>query len=173
MYFGSFNGIYVIELENDGLSLKGGINYAKQNKKLLTWPYEGAYVVKREDYYYLYVSQGSCCNSLGSTYNVQVFRGESPVGPFLNHKGESSESSSGFPVIKSNQYFVGPGHNAIAQDDAGNDFIVYHSYSTTYPSKRMLCIDKLDYGDVGWPSFYSFTPSYNEVKDGPKILLYQ
>lgn len=172
MYFGSFNGIYVIELEPDGMSLYGdSIEYARFSKKLLTWPYEGSYVVKRNGYYYLYLSEGSCCNSLGSTYNVQVFRGESPLGPFYNHLGQSAENSSGYPVIRSNHEFIGPGHNAVTTDDNGNDFLVYHSYSQDYPSKRMLCIDKLVYDEDGWPSVDTFSPSYEEVKDGPQVYI--
>ena len=172
MYFGSFNGIYVIELEEDGMSLYGdSLEYARFSKKYLTTPYEGAYLVKRNDVYYLYLSEGSCCNSLGSTYNVQVFKGESPLGPFYNHKGESSEYASGYPVLKSNHYYVGPGHNAIATDDAGNDYIIYHSYSQKYPSKRMLCIDKLEYDEDGWPSVNNFSPSIEKVEDGPKIYI--
>ena len=172
MYFGSFNGIYVIELESDGLSLYGdSIEYARFSKKLLTWPYEGSYLVKRNDWYYLYLSEGSCCNSLGSTYNVQVFRGETPLGPFYNHLGQTSEEGRGYPVIRSNHEFVGPGHNAVTTDDAGNDYLIYHSYSQKYPSKRMLCIDKLEYDEDGWPSVEFLSPSYEEVKEGPSVYI--
>lgn len=172
MYFGSFNGIYVIELEPDGMSLYGdSIEYAKFSKKLLTWPYEGSYVVKRNQYYYLYLSQGSCCNSLGSTYNVQVFRGESPLGPFYNHKGELAENASGYQVIKSNSEFIGPGHNAITTDDDGNDYLIYHSYSQKYSSKRMLCIDKIVYDEDGWPSVENYSPSFEKIDEGPKVYI--
>lgn len=172
MYFGSFNGIYVIELEEDGMGLlDNSIDYARVTKKFITWPYEGSYLVKRNDYYYLYLSRGSCCNSLGSTYNVVVYRGESPVGPFYNHKGELAENGEGYLVIQSNQEFIGPGHNAVTNDDEGNDYLIYHSYSQKYPSKRMLCIDKLIYDEDGWPYVDTFSPSYTKVEDGPKVYI--
>ena len=172
MYWGSFNGIYVIELESDGMSLLGdNLNYAKVTKKLLTWPYEGAYVYFKNGYYYLYLSQGGCCNSLGSSYNVVVYRSTNPTGPFLNHLGQDALNAPGYQVINKNHEFVGPGHNDVITDDAGNDYLIYHSYSQKYPDKRMLCIDKLIYDEDGWPSVETVSPSYQKVEDGPKILL--
>lgn len=172
MFWGSFNGIYVIELESDGMSLLGNnLEYARKTKKLLTWPYEGAYVYKKNDYYYLYLSQGGCCNSLGSTYNVVVYRSKKATGPYVNHLGQSADGNPGYPVINKNSKFIGPGHNDVISDDAGNDYLVYHSYSTKYPDKRMLCIDKIVYDEDGWPSVETISPSYEKVEDGPKVLL--
>lgn len=173
MYFGSFNGIYVVEMEPDGMGLYGySIKYANLTKKMIASSrYEGAYIAKRNDTYYLYVSAGSCCNSLGSTYNVQVFKADNPLGPFTNYYGQSALNAEGYPVLRSNDYYKGPGHNAITSDDAGDDYIVYHSYSQKYSSKRMLCIDKLEYDEEGWPSVNTISPSIDKVEDGPKVYI--
>lgn len=174
MYWGSFNGIFVIELESDGMSLLGNsLKYANISKKLLAWSYEGAYVHYKNGFYYLFLSQGGCCNSLGSSYNVVVYRSESPTGPFVNQFGQDALNAQGYQVIDKNYEFIGPGHNDVISDDAGDDYLVYHSYSRKYPDKRMMCIDKLIYDEHGWPSVETISPSYDYIDEGPKILLSQ
>ena len=50
--------------------------------------------------------------------------------------------------------FVGPGHNAIAEDDAHNWWLVYHSYAYYGATLRgrLLMVDKLTWDSAGWPS---------------------
>src|SRR5690606_7664996 len=95
MVWGSFRGIYGIELTEDGLGLKGGLEYAKENKVHLagtptaspfsTQTYEGAYVIYRNGYYYMFLSTGTCCNGHNSTYNVRVGRSADPLGTYVDH----------------------------------------------------------------------------------------
>ena len=51
--------------------------------------YEGAYVVKHGDYYYLFGSATNCCN--GSLTGYSVFAGRSPnlLGPYVDKQGVS------------------------------------------------------------------------------------
>ena len=78
MMWGSFCGIYGIELSSDGLSIK-----ENATKKLIAgyetnvWSgdqYEGAYLRKINGYYYLFLSLGTCCDGFNSTYHVRVAR---------------------------------------------------------------------------------------------------
>ena len=64
LFWGSFRGIYGIELSNDGLSVKKG---AKLHQVAGT-AYEGTYIHKKDDYYYFFASIGTCCEGLKSTY---------------------------------------------------------------------------------------------------------
>ena len=54
MFWGSFRGIWAIELADDGLSLKPGAG----KRKIAGDQYEGTYIHKRDGYYYLIVSTG-------------------------------------------------------------------------------------------------------------------
>ena len=55
MFWGSFRGIYGIELSDDGLTLKEGA----EKKQVAGTAYEGTYIHKRGKYYYLFASIGS------------------------------------------------------------------------------------------------------------------
>ena len=70
LVWGSFRGIYVIELTEDGLSLKPGA----EKKRIAGTAFEAAYIHKHGDYYYMFASIGSCCEGIRSTYKVVVGR---------------------------------------------------------------------------------------------------
>ena len=92
MIWGSFRGLYGVRLTDDGLALEGGLEAAKANKKLVAGldtstpfnlaTYEAPYIVYKDGYYYMFVSSGSCCEGLNSTYHVRVGRSTEPLGPY-------------------------------------------------------------------------------------------
>jgi arabinan endo-1,5-alpha-L-arabinosidase len=169
LVWGSFQGIYIVELNESGTALKGSLTEAKNSKMKIAGSFEGAWIQKKEDYYYLYLSRGSCCNGLGSTYNVVVFRSTSLFGPYLDENGVNALNGGGYSVIHSSDLFIGPGHNAVISDVKGNDWLIYHSYTTVSPNARLLCLDLLIYED-GWPSVLNNVPSSSLVK-GPAVYL--
>ena len=83
LFWGSFRGIYGIELSGDGLSVRDGA----KKKQVAGTAYEGTYIHKRGDYYYLFASIGSCCEGLKSTYTTVVGRSDSLFGPYTVHQG--------------------------------------------------------------------------------------
>lgn len=177
MIWGSFRGLYGVELTADGLGLKDGAN-AKDTKIRVagldtstSWnatTYEAPYIVKRHGYFYMFVSSGTCCDGHNSSYNVRVGRSTSPLGPYTDSNGESMLGSyRGHQVMVSSYYFAGPGHNAIVQDDEGQDWIVYHAFDTSETPnfgnspRRSLMIDRLVWDENQWPSVQSLMPSRN------------
>ena len=76
LFWGSFRGIYYIELSEDGLHIRPG---AKPTQIAGT-AYEAVYVHKKGKYYYLFASIGSCCQGEKSTYTTVV--GRSCCRPF-------------------------------------------------------------------------------------------
>ncbi len=82
LFWGSFRGIYAIELSEDGLSLKSGSSPVQ----IAGTAYEGTYIHKRGGYYYMFASIGSCCEGLKSTYTTVVGRSTSLFGPYLDKK---------------------------------------------------------------------------------------
>ena len=162
MIWGSFRGLYGVELTDDGLALQGGLEYARDNKTLVAGldtsqafnlaTYEAPYIVYKDGYYYLFVSSGSCCEGKSSTYHVRVGRSENPLGPYYDDQGRDMKGENrGAIVVQASEDFVGVGHTAVIQDDAGNWYILYHGYDTqeyeTFgnTNRRSLLIDKLDW----------------------------
>jgi arabinan endo-1,5-alpha-L-arabinosidase len=110
---------------------------------------EGAWVHYRAPYYYLFFSGDNCCGP-NAHYAALVARSKSATGPF-----EVREE----PVVALRGNWIAPGHNAVATDAAGNDWIVYHAVDRRRPrskpeadinSRRVMLIDRLIW-DGGWP----------------------
>lgn len=126
LFWGSFNGLWAVKLSETGMALATDVQTANKEKVQVAGnAFEGAYVYKRDKYYYLFASIGSCCNAMLSTYTTVVGRSESLLGPYVNKKGERMLDNKYEVLIKANERFVGPGHNSeIIQDSGGNDWIL-------------------------------------------------
>ena len=138
LFWGSFRGIYAIELSEDGLSLKSGSSPVQ----IAGTAYEGTYIHKRGGYYYMFASIGSCCEGLKSTYTTVVGRSTSLFGPYLDKKGQSMMDNHHEILIHKNDSFVGTGHNSeIVSDNAGTDWLFYHAVSVANPDGRVLMLE--------------------------------
>lgn len=156
LFWGSHHGIFGIRLSDDGLSV------AKDAEKFqVAGPGgEGTYIHKRDGYYYLFVSVGTCCSGLSSTYQVMIGRAESLVGPYYDQQGKSLMESLGTSFLHANGFVIGPGHNSeFITDDNGDDWVLYHGYLKEKPELgRILFLDKV-YWDHGWPHIPDRSPS--------------
>ena len=155
LFWGSFRGIYGIELSGDGLSVRDGA----KKKQVAGTAYEGTYIHKRGDYYYLFASIGSCCEGLKSTYTTVVGRSDSLFGPYTDKQGRPMMENHHEVLIHGNDAFVGTGHNSeIVTDDRGNDWVLYHAVSREHPTGRVLMLDRIRWRD-GWPEVEGASPS--------------
>ena len=159
IYYGSyFGGISARKLSADGLHS----DPASQVQITIANRCEGAYIRKHDGFYYLFASATNCCNGPLTGYSVFAGRSKNPLGPFVDREGLSLLAGrvGGTPVISMNgNRWVGPGHNAIVTDLAGQDWFVYHAVDSTDPyfagaigfTKRPVLLDRLDWID-GWPT---------------------
>lgn len=155
LFWGSFRGIFCVELSEDGLSVKEG----STPRQVAGTAYEGTYIHKKDGYYYFFASIGSCCEGLNSTYTTVVGRSENLFGPYTDKQGRSMLDNNHEVLIRKNNAFVGTGHNSeIVTDDAGNDWFFYHAVSTKNPEGRVLMLDRIDWKD-GWPVVATDSPS--------------
>lgn len=197
MAVGSFQGLYLLELTEDGMGLYNGVEYQNENKVLIAgraggWDgstYEGSYIIKEEGYYYYFGSAGTCCESKSSTYRVYVGRSKNIQGPYVDAKGRRlTASGSGqtygelvvWAGTSDDKKVAGPGHNSIFKDDKGELWIYYHSYceQDNYRTRRLF-MDKLSWDDEGFPyvSYFDpdterevkYKPSYEIELDGPSF----
>ncbi|MBA3431294.1 MAG: family 43 glycosylhydrolase, partial [Actinobacteria bacterium] len=158
LYYGSYyGGIFVTKLTSDGTRVVGEPTMVAIDNR-----YEGAYVVRRGGFYYLFGSSADCCAGPTTGYSVFVGRSTSPRGPFVDREGVSMTASrvGGSIVVTPNgNKWVGTGHNSIVTDLSGQDFFVYHAIDRADPylnepfgiNERPMLFDRLDWID-GWPT---------------------
>ncbi|HKP33975.1 MAG TPA: glycoside hydrolase family 43 protein [Sphingomicrobium sp.] len=162
LYWGSgFQPIKVQELAEDRISFAAGSAPTD-----LVWPnpvkgafprlVEAAWVIHRDDFYYLFYSGDNCCGP-DAEYGVMVARSRSATGPF-----ETLEEARGVPhslMLFKCERWLAPGHNTIVTDKAGDAWIVYHAIDVNRPrqrqedeinSRRIMLIDRIEWKN-GWP----------------------
>ena len=160
LFWGSFRGIYGIELTDDGLSVKKG----EKPRQIAGTAYEGTYIHKRNGYYYLFASTGTCCEGIKSTYTTVVGRSKNLFGPYVNKQGQSMMENHHEILIHKNDTFVGTGHNSeIITDKTGKNWIFYHAVSTKNPRGRVLMLDKIEWKNE-WPIVPKSSPSLKSKK---------
>ena len=166
LYWGSgFGPIKVRELASDRVSFAPGSTTTELIKVISTDApdnyqklVEGAWVVLRDGWYYLFYSGDNCCGPKAH-YAVMVARSRSATGPFQTLAEATGRSGSA--ILVRNEQWLAPGHNSIITDAAGQDWIAYHAINTqkrTFDavdakqegSRRVMLIDRLEYKD-GWP----------------------
>ena len=167
MFVGSFNGIYVTELTDDGLSVKRNENGTPTLKKQVCGKaFEGTNIYKKNGYYYLFASINNCCDGERSRYKVVVGRSQDLLGPYLDKSGKDMINNAWELVLEGDgQKFFGPGHNSIiVQDDAGTDWMIYHSYvkENGEVGGRLGMLDRVLWTEDGWPYIKKCVPSTSD-----------
>ncbi|HZH06862.1 MAG TPA: glycoside hydrolase family 43 protein [Lautropia sp.] len=168
LYWGSgFGPIKVQELGPDLLSFAPGstpIDLVPVVRTEDTAEYrrlvEGAWVIVRGGWYYLFFSGDNCCGPKAH-YATMVARSRSATGPF-----EVRERPL-YLVLEANDRWVAPGHNSVIRDDAGTDWILYHGVDVRRPrskasddvnTRRVMLLDRLQWRN-GWPEIAGKSPT--------------
>lgn len=150
MIWGSFDGIYAVALSEDGTEPVG------EPVQLADTRFEAPFVIRRNGYYYLFVSSGSCCDGEWSTYTLHVGRSRNLTGPYVDAQGRSLLEGGDRVVLERNETWVGPGHSSVVRDDAGVDWLVYHAIPQDDPrlpngtNRRPALLDRITW-QGGWP----------------------
>ncbi|GAB2853529.1 hypothetical protein GCM10022221_61270 [Actinocorallia aurea] len=164
LYWGSYDTICVAKTNADATALTGPVTQIARGRRA-----EGGYVVHRDGWYYLFYSDGGCCDGAFSGYTVKVGRADNPLGPFRTPSGTdlmALTSKDGIVLAANGDKWIGPGHNALQTDLSGQDWLVYHAIEADEPdfppvigpwggtitnlSRRPMLVDRLDWID-GWP----------------------
>lgn len=166
IFWGSFHGIYGIELSSDGLTIMPGAKPIQIAGNQM----EATYIHKRDGYYYLFGSNGSCCEGNNSTYQVVYGRSKSLFGPYVTKDGKRMLDGAFEVLLHGGTNVAGPGHNSeFITDDEGRDWMIYHGYMRSDPDAgRQVFMDQVEWYD-GWPlvagnqsSVESKKPSFNK-----------
>ena len=172
LYWGSgFQPIRVQELAPDRMSFTPGskpvdlISAVKSDdpndyERLV----EGAWVVRRDDWYYLFYSGDNCCGP-NAHYAVLVARSRSATGPFEKFPERQAV------ILATRAKWFAPGHNSVIEDEKGEHWMLYHAVDVARPrtkptddvnTRRIMLIDRIVWKD-GWPRIEGDGPS-----EGPR-----
>jgi arabinan endo-1,5-alpha-L-arabinosidase len=177
LYWGSDGApIRVQQLARDRLGFAPGSRAKDLVFTDIIQPYErlveGAFVVYRDDYYYLFYSGDNCCLPAPS-YAVMVARSRSATGPF-EKRSETTGVWGSNVILQQNDRWEGTGHNSVVRDEAGKDWIFYHAIDPddrynpgTEAPKRPMLMDPIVYRS-GWPEIEEPSPSTTE-RQGPLV----
>lgn len=118
-------------------------------------PVEGAFILPRAGWYYLFASYDYCCKKEQSNYYVAVGRARAITGPYAGRDGKSMMDGYGTAVIAERPWgstnWRGPGHCGIFQD-ADRTLVVYHAYDVAHAARPTLRLAELRWDAAGWPA---------------------
>ena len=111
---------------------------------------EGAYIVSHGGYYYLFVSAGTCCKGIGSSYQVIVGRSAQITGPYVDPNGTLMTDGGGMELLGSDEGMIGPGSPSVYVGSNG-DLIDYHYYDAWDDGDPWIQVRELLWTSTGWP----------------------
>ena len=111
---------------------------------------EGAFIFKKGDYYYLFVSWGKCCIGKNSTYRIMIGRSKDVTGPYLDRDGNSMASGGGSLLFAGNERWAGWGGNSV-YSFGNRDYVVFHAYEAADNDFHRLKIAEIKWDAAGWP----------------------
>lgn len=162
MSFGSFwSGIKLVKLDASRTRLaepQVWHSLARRERPAFTADDSGApaeieapHIIKKNGYYYLFVSWGLCCNKEKTTYHVVVGRSKQVSGPYLDRDGKDMAHGGGSLVIAGTPAWKGLGHNSAYTID-GKDLLVLHAYETADKYLQKLKVLDISWDKDGWPT---------------------
>jgi arabinan endo-1,5-alpha-L-arabinosidase len=115
-------------------------------------PIEGASLVQKNGFYYLFVSLGFCCNTAFTTdtYEIAVGRATSPNGPFVDESGTPMLNNGGTVIMSSGGEFTAPGGEFVYTDAVNGDLIAFHALSNNQNGLDYLFVNQLTWPN-NWP----------------------
>lgn len=136
---------------------------------------EASIIIKREGWYYLLATHGSCCRGADSGYNIRVGRSTEVTGPYLDHTGTPMLMGGGKLFVTSRGRVIGPGHfGLIDQGDGVEKFSCHYEADLDRGGASVLDIRPLLWRD-GWPiagdNFKEGTYQIESVRTGTALEL--
>lgn len=118
---------------------------------------EGAWVIARDGWYYLFYSGDNCCGP-NAHYALMVARSRAATGPF-----ETLAQATGAPgsvILEADARWNAPGHNAVVTRADGSDWVLYHAVDRRRDragpdaepnTRRVMLLRRIAWKD-GWPT---------------------
>lgn len=149
LFYGSYQaGLRLVELDRE----TGRLLHEKPEITVITKALgEGVFVIKYDEWYYIFASRGRCCAGLESTYQVVMGRSKNVLGPYLNKNGESWVDNNYTLFMAGDYDEPGRGHNGFFTE-RDTTFIVYHAYTRSAEGASLLNIKPMYIDEDLWPT---------------------
>jgi arabinan endo-1,5-alpha-L-arabinosidase len=159
----SRGAIKVQKLSSDGKNLVGPReSVLMPSEREYEGLVEGAWVIKRKGWFYLFYSGNHCCDE-NAHYATSVARSR--------HARRGFRRFGGNPIVEANDNFNAPGHNAVVKDDAGNLFMLYHGIDYGNDEyTRYLLLDRIRWNN-GWPVINGGNGPTGDTEEAPQVSL--
>jgi len=152
LVFGSFwGGIKMRKLnpETGKLSDQDTNLYPLASRRPLQPPaIEAPFIVRKNSYYYLFVSFDMCCRGKASTYKIMVGRSRKILGPYIDRDGRPMLQGGGTLLVQGTAAWRGPGHQAVLMETT-RDLLVFHAYDGITGRPRLQISSMV--WENGWP----------------------
>lgn len=137
--------IWAQQLSPGGMSVEGPRTELLENDPE-SWEHdvvEGPFLLKRNDYYYLFYSGAACCEA-SCNYGLGVARSHNLLGPY--------EKDPANPLLADNAQWRCPGHGSIVTTSTGHMYLLHHAVPQS-ASKwiRNAVLDEVTWQSDGWP----------------------
>ena len=161
MDFGSFwGGIKMVKLNSQDFSLAEPQEWHTLARRTQSTRPDGSpthedaieapFIIKKNGYYYLFVSFDYCCRGNDSNYKIAIGRSEKITGPYLDREGKPMEQGGGTILLQGNEEWSGVGHCAVLQD-GDTDYLVAHAYIRAENGASRLVLRTITW-ENGWPT---------------------
>ena len=165
--------MHIVELNADGTAVAPGAVYkhiaglSVEDDHSRSGVYEGAYLYRRGEWWYLFASGGYYANG---SYKLVCGRSKNITGPYKDRNGKDMRQGKAPALLSTapgNELVFGPGHNGeIVTDKTGQDYMFYHCHyrsSAAMEETRTLFLQRLFWDDKGWPYFETGHPLLKDV----------
>ncbi len=151
LFWGSFHsGIKAAQLDPKTGKLARDAKFLPIASRPHPGAVEAPYIVRRGEYFYLFLSFDYCCRGADSDYRMVVGRADRLEGPYVDRQGRALLDGGGTPVLSGYGRWKGPGHNSVLLREEG-DLLVHHAYDAQDGGKPRLRLSPLLWMEDGWP----------------------
>lgn len=111
---------------------------------------EAPFIIKRGDWYYLFVSHDYCCRGKASTYKTAYGRSKVITGPYLDKEGKDMAFGGGTLLVGPDERYYGVGHCSAYELKDGQWYFISHAYDSEFGARAKLFIRKMIFDKDGW-----------------------
>ena len=110
---------------------------------------EAPFIIRRGNYYYLFVSFDYCCRGERSTYKTVYGRSKKICGPYLDKAGQRMDKGGGTILYGPDSQFFGIGHCSAYEFD-GQWYFLSHAYDKNANGTAKIFIRPIHFDADGW-----------------------
>jgi arabinan endo-1,5-alpha-L-arabinosidase len=151
LFWGSFwSGIKAARLDPESGRLAEPLRIVDIARRPHPGAIEAPYVVRKDGWFWLFVSFDFTARGAASDYKMMVGRSKKLLGPYVDYKGRRMLDGWATLLAAGHGRWRGPGHNSVIETDEGR-LLVHHVNDAERDGADMLQVRPLLWLEDGWP----------------------